>query len=79
MELFAADGHDAGGCERVTGKSGMRPQTMRERTIEAMRAHKGETEPGSEQKNVGAERRRQWITRLVQTMRIPGRNDGHKR
>ena len=26
MELFAADGHDAGGCERVTGKSGMRPQ-----------------------------------------------------
>ena len=22
---FAADGHDAGGCERVTGKSGMRP------------------------------------------------------
>ena len=21
MELFAADGHDAGGCERVTGKS----------------------------------------------------------
>ena len=27
MELFAADGHDAGGCERVTGKSGMRPWT----------------------------------------------------
>ena len=27
MELFAADGHDAGGCERVTGKSGMRPIT----------------------------------------------------
>ncbi len=26
MELFAADGHDAGGCERVTGKSGMRPE-----------------------------------------------------
>ena len=25
MELFAADGHDAGGCERVTGKWGMRP------------------------------------------------------
>ena len=25
MELFAADGHDASGCERVTGKSGMRP------------------------------------------------------
>ena len=25
MELFVADGHDAGGCERVTGKSGMRP------------------------------------------------------
>ena len=25
MELFAADGHDAGGCERVTGKSGTRP------------------------------------------------------
>ena len=23
--VFAADGHDAGGCERVTGKSGMRP------------------------------------------------------
>ena len=29
MELFAADGHDAGGCERVTGKSGMRPTTRR--------------------------------------------------
>ena len=28
MELFAADGHDAGGCERVTGKSGMRPRKM---------------------------------------------------
>ena len=28
MELFAADGHDAGGCERVTGKSGMRPLTI---------------------------------------------------
>ena len=28
MELFAADGHDAGGCERVTGKSGMRPLVM---------------------------------------------------
>ena len=28
MELFAADGHDAGGCERVTGKSGMRPQAL---------------------------------------------------
>ena len=28
MELFAADGHDAGGCERVTGKSGMRPRRM---------------------------------------------------
>ena len=27
MELFAADGHDAGGCERVTGKSGMRPSS----------------------------------------------------
>ena len=30
MELFAADGHDAGGCERVTGKSGMRPWRHRE-------------------------------------------------
>ena len=29
MELFAADGHDAGGCERVTGKSGMRPHLCR--------------------------------------------------
>ncbi len=29
MELFAADGHDAGGCERVTGKSGMRPRVLR--------------------------------------------------
>ena len=29
MELFAADGHDAGGCERVTGKSGMRPDALR--------------------------------------------------
>ena len=28
MELFAADGHDAGGCERVTGKSGMRPREL---------------------------------------------------
>ena len=28
MELFAADGHDAGGCERVTGKSGMRPWVL---------------------------------------------------
>ena len=28
MELFAADGHDAGGCERVTGKSGMRPRDI---------------------------------------------------
>ena len=28
MELFAADGHDAGGCERVTGKSGMRPAPL---------------------------------------------------
>ena len=28
MELFAADGHDAGGCERVTGKSGMRPGSL---------------------------------------------------
>ena len=28
MELFAADGHDAGGCERVTGKSGMRPRPL---------------------------------------------------
>ena len=28
MELFAADGHDAGGCERVTGKSGMRPSLL---------------------------------------------------
>ena len=28
MELFAADGHDAGGCERVTGKSGMRPHIL---------------------------------------------------
>ena len=30
MELFAADGHDAGGCERVTGKSGMRPYELKE-------------------------------------------------
>ena len=33
MELFAADGHDAGGCERVTGKSGMRPRQLPEATI----------------------------------------------
>ena len=32
MELFAADGHDASGCERVTGKSGMRPK-RRERVM----------------------------------------------
>ena len=31
MELFAADGHDAGGCERVTGKSGMRPLVLQKR------------------------------------------------
>ena len=30
MELFAADGHDAGACERVTGKSGMRPLRTRD-------------------------------------------------
>ena len=30
MELFAADGHDAGGCERVTGKSGMCPVLITE-------------------------------------------------
>ena len=35
MELFAADGHDAGGCERVTGKSGMRPlRTALRRALE---------------------------------------------
>ena len=34
MELFAADGHDAGGCERVTGKSGMRP--LREPELESL-------------------------------------------
>ena len=33
MELFAADGHDAGGCERVTGKSGMRPATRELRSL----------------------------------------------
>ena len=33
MELFAADGHDAGGCERVTGKSGMRPRELTRRTL----------------------------------------------
>ena len=34
MELFAADGHDAGGCERVTGKSGMRPLRMLEDALD---------------------------------------------
>ena len=34
MELFAADGHDAGGCERVTGKSGMRPAPGGEEPIQ---------------------------------------------
>ena len=34
MELFAADGHDAGGCERVTGKSGMRPIPPGSRCVE---------------------------------------------
>ena len=40
MELFAADGHDAGGCERVTGKSGMRPPALarRRRCASATRA-----------------------------------------
>ena len=33
MELFAADGHDAGGCERVTGKSGMRPSLAQKNTV----------------------------------------------
>ena len=36
MELFAADGHDAGGCERVTGKSGMRP-------VGSLRQRQGQT------------------------------------
>ena len=37
MELFAADGHDAGGCERVTGKSGMRPSEPARPSAEAVR------------------------------------------
>ena len=36
MELFAADGHDAGGCERVTGKSGMRPIFSRFEKLDVM-------------------------------------------
>ena len=43
MELFAADGHDAGGCERVTGKSGMRPQTIAPPALERFEA--GEQTP----------------------------------
>ena len=43
MELFAADGHDAGGCERVTGKSGMRPEELRdaERRLDVVNAATG--------------------------------------
>ena len=42
MELFAADGHDAGGCERVTGKSGMRPARVLERLAGSLeRDHPG--------------------------------------
>ena len=36
MELFAADGHDAGGCERVTGKSGMRPERTPSRFLDTL-------------------------------------------
>ena len=37
--LFAADGHDAGGCERVTGKSGMRPaHALRRSRLDPTRA-----------------------------------------
>ena len=39
MELFAADGHDAGGCERVTGKSGMRPRVHRCESVRAGGRH----------------------------------------
>ena len=38
MELFAADGHDAGGCERVTGKSGMRPSLLTVDDVEHLEA-----------------------------------------
>ena len=38
MELFAADGHDASGCERVTGKSGMRPAAKKRFLQEAQAA-----------------------------------------
>ena len=44
MELFAADGHDAGGCERVTGKSGMRPVAVPQRRSRELR--RGRQRPG---------------------------------
>ena len=47
MELFAADGHDAGGCERVTGKSGMRPAAV-EIAREANTEATGELVPRSQ-------------------------------
>ena len=40
MELFAADGHDAGGCERVTGKSGMRPSGMVSSSVPVLGTHR---------------------------------------
>ncbi len=45
MELFAADGHDAGGCERVTGKSGMRPSSVCRRAGRPLRRR---DQPGSD-------------------------------
>ena len=43
MELFAADGHDAGGCERVTGKSGMRPPWISRLDVAIPRLWRDET------------------------------------
>ena len=41
MELFAADGHDAGECERVTGKSGMRPKALSDMTLSKLIKEQG--------------------------------------
>ena len=67
MELFAADGHDAGGCERVTGKSGMRPRDLR-RVREQMRALSRRAKPDF----VRALERDLTLEQMVQLKRIPG-------
>ena len=61
MELFAADGHDAGGCERVTGKSGMRPTRLAPQIRQFVQVR---------QALVGAEAQSATVTALLETPRI---------